>query len=383
MPPPKDLGSARRTVRISLVVLVVIVVLGFAASRIDLHEYAMTPGGAQPVGPLISIDGTSATKGGGQILLTDVLLTQLNVLTWVPAHFGTATQILQQDQLVPPGQSPSDLDAQGYLDMAQSKDAARTAALRRLGYHVTATDAGALVTAVGTDTPAAGALGVADVIVGVGGHRVATSCDLIAAIHDDAPGTKVALQVRPAKISDTGDISNGSARPVTVTLAPRTAGTSTASGCPGVAGPSRAMLGIALETDRSWHYPFGIRISTPNIGGPSAGLAMTLGIIDSLSHGHLLRSSTIAATGTMSPDGSVGDVGGVAQKAVAVSRARASVFMVPGNEGPTARSTASSSVRVVPVRTLDAAIDLLLARGGSLTMADGTVEKRAHGSPGS
>ena len=369
--------------RSALLALIFIVVLGFAANLIHLSEYAMTPGGAQPVGPLISIDGAKPTSSGGRILLTDVLLTPLTALTWIPAQFDSATEILPEDALVPAGQSPEDLDARGYLDMAQSKDAARTAALRRLGYRVTSTDAGALVTAVGTGTPAADHLAVADVIVGVDGHPVSTSCDLISAIHAVAPGTSVDLSVRPARISDSGEISNGPAHRVTLTLVANRHPSAVSTGCPGVIGSPKSMLGIVLETDRKWHYPFAISISTPNIGGPSAGLAMTLGIIDSLSHGQLLHSSTIAATGTMSPDGVVGDVGGVQQKAVAVSRAHAKVFLVPGNEGPTARKTASSSVRVVPVRSLDQAIRLLLQRGGSLTMADGSVEKQTSGSEGS
>ena len=383
MPPPKDLGSARRTVRIALVALVIVVLVGFVASRIDLHEYAMTPGGAQPVGPLISIDGNKPTETDGRILLTDVLLTPLNVLTWLPAQFGSATEIIPEDALVPSGEDPADLDAQGYLDMEQSKAAARTAALRRLGYHVTSTDAGALVTAVETGSPASEQIHVADVIVSIDGQKISTSCELISVIHDDAPGTKLALRVRPAKISGSGAITNGPASTVTVVLAPNQHRGGSSPECPGVEGLSKAHLGVAIETDRTWHYPFPISISTPNIGGPSAGLAMTLGIIDSLSDGHLLRSSTIAATGTMSPDGAVGDVGGVEQKAVAVSRARASVFLVPGNEGPTARKTASAGLKVVPVTTLDQAIRILLARGGSLTMADGSVEKRDGASAGS
>ena len=383
MPPPKHLGSARRTVRIALVALVVVVILGFVASRVDLHEYAMSPGGAQPVGPLISIDGAKPAKTDGHILLTDVLLTPVNLLTWLPAHFDSSTQIIPEDALVPSGQDPADLDAQGYLDMAQSKDAARIAALRRLGYRVTSREAGALVTAVGTDTPAAGHLHVADVIVGVDGRRVSTSCDLIAAIHDDAPGATVALKVRPAEISGSGAISNGPGTTVSLELAANPHRERSSTGCPGVDGPSRVMLGVGIETDRVWHYPFAISISTPNIGGPSAGLAMTLGIIDSLSHGNLLHASTIAATGTWAPDGTVGDVGGVEQKAVAVSRARASVFLVPGNEGPAARKTAAAGLRVVPVTTLDQALRLLLARGGSLTLADGSVEKQPGAPSGS
>ena len=48
-----------------------------------------------------------------------------------------------------------------------------------------------------------------------------------------------------------------------------------------------------------------------------------------LSGGHLTGGRTIAATGTIRPDGTVGDVGGVQQKTVAVERAGATVFFVP------------------------------------------------------
>ena len=382
MPPPKPLGNARRTVRIALVVLVALVIVGFGASKIDVHEYAMTPGGAQAVGPLISIDGERGTSKSGSILLTDVLLTPLNLLTWLPAHLGTASEILPESALIPQGQSPADFDAQGYLDMAQSKEAAKTAALRRLGYQVRSSDTGALVTAVSEGTPASDRLHVADVVVGVDGKEVRTSCDMIDAIHDLPPGAEVRLDVRKAEISDSGIIRNGAPSKVDMHLAAAPSGTATPS-CPGLDGPPKAILGVAVETDRTWSYPFRISISTPNIGGPSAGLAMTLGIIDQLSDGHLLHHRTIAATGTISESGEVGDVGGVKQKAVAVSRSSASVFLVPSNEGPTARSTADADVKVIPIATLDAAWRVLLAQGGSITKADGSPEKRAHGLHGS
>ena len=77
-------------------------------------------------------------------------------------------------------------------------------------------------------------------------------------------------------------------------------------------------------------------VHTQDIGGPSAGLAMTLGIIDKLSSGRLTGNRIVAATGTIDQYGNVGDVGGVAQKTIAVERAGATVFFVPSVELKTA-----------------------------------------------
>ncbi len=101
----------------------------------------------------------------------------------------------------------------------------------------------------------------------------------------------------------------------------------------------------SLYTQQGWDYPFSVTVNLNNIGGPSAGLAFTLGILDSLSGGGLTGGKTIAATGTICADGSVGEVGGVPQKTVAVENAGAKVFLVPEAELSQAKSKANSSLR--------------------------------------
>ena len=97
-------------------------------------------------------------------------------------------------------------------------------------------------------------------------------------------------------------------------------------------------LGIEPEDQVDFTYPFPVTIDVTNIGGPSAGLAMTLGVIDALTSGSLTGGHTVAATGTMDSQGNVGDVGGVAQKTVAVENAGASIFLVPPQEYKAAMS---------------------------------------------
>jgi PDZ domain-containing protein len=380
--PPSSTSSRGR--RVATIVLICIVVLGAAllvGSKITTGQYAITPGTAQPVAPLITVAGHPEVSGTGSIMLTDVLLTQVTWTNYLWFELNSNTSFVPSSALVPPGVSTSQLNAQGYLEMSQSKEAAKTAALERLGYKVGATPDGTVVTAVASDAAAASAVSVADIITGVGAQDVTSSCGLVSAIHDLAPGTKISLQVRPATIHPGGQITNAAPVERTVVLGPPRSKAST--GCPGVVGPQRSSLGVGLEDDVSYQYPIAISISTPDIGGPSAGLAMTLGIIDELSGGSLVHHRILAATGTIAPDGHVGDVGGVPQKTVAVASAGATTFFVPEVEKSAADSKAPSSLSVVPVKSLDEALDELFKLGGTITMANGTVEGEQSASSGS
>jgi PDZ domain-containing protein len=381
MPPAPPSSRGRRIATVALICVLVVGIALFAGSKVSTGQYAITPGSAQPVAPLITVAGHPEVSGSGQIMLTDVLLSPVTWTNYLWFKLSSNTSFIPSSALVPPGVSPSQLDTQGYLEMAQSKEAAKTAALERLGYKVDATPDGAVVTAVASDSAASSTVSVADVITGVGAQSVTSSCGFVAAIHDLAPGTKISLQVRPAAIHAGGQITNGAPVERTVVLGPPLSKAST--GCPGVVGPQRSSLGVGLEDDVSYHYPIAISISTPDIGGPSAGLAMTLGIIDELSGGSLVHHKILAATGTMAPDGIVGDVGGVPQKTVAVASAGATTFFVPVVEKSAAESKAPSSLAIVPVKSLDQALNELFKLGGSITMANGSIEGKQPASSGS
>lgn len=123
-------------------------------------------------------------------------------------------------------------------------------------------------------------------------------------------------------------------------------------------------LGVQVEDQIGYTYPFPVTIDVTNIGGPSAGLAMTLGVIDELEGGSLTGGKTVAATGTIDDQGNVGDVGGVAQKTIAVENAGATIFMVPPQEYGAAKSKQKKGLQVYAVSTLDQALAVLAAHGG-------------------
>ncbi|MDJ0344376.1 hypothetical protein QMK19_29865 [Streptomyces sp. H10-C2] len=102
-----------------------------------------------------------------------------------------------------------------------------------------------------------------------------------------------------------------------------------------------------------------------DVGGPSAGLMFSLGIIDKIDGngrgGDLTGGRTVAGTGTITADGTVGAVGGVPLKEQAAKRDGATVFLVPKGECSDARAELPAGLRLVPVTDLDGALAALAA----------------------
>lgn len=107
-----------------------------------------------------------------------------------------------------------------------------------------------------------------------------------------------------------------------------------------------------------------VTLRLADVGGPSAGLLFSLGIVDRLdgdgSGGDLTGGRTIAGTGTIDADGKVGAVGGVALKTQAARRDGATVFLVPKAECSDAESELPAGLRLIPVTTLEGAVDSLV-----------------------
>ncbi|MEV6051096.1 S16 family serine protease [Streptomyces sp. NPDC052107] len=108
-----------------------------------------------------------------------------------------------------------------------------------------------------------------------------------------------------------------------------------------------------------------VTLKLADVGGPSAGLLFTLGIIDKLhgdgSGGDLTGGRTIAGTGTIDASGKVGAVGGVALKTQAARRDGATIFLIPKAECTDAKAELPKGLRLIPVTTLKGAVDSLEA----------------------
>jgi PDZ domain-containing protein len=312
---------------------------------------------------LITVPADRTHPIQGTLYMVDVLVGPATPGQYILSKLGLLHSVESGTQLIPAGAvlgttPAAQLPCQDAQQMDSATSSAEVVALRELGYQVKEKDLGAQLVEVLPGSPAAAAgMRCNDVVTAVNGAAINTAGAFVAAIRAAKPGQTVHVTVRRPG-------TNG--KPSTLTLAATLTGTPALAGQP--AAPEQPFLGVASTTQTIFVYPFDVNVDVGTIGGPSAGLALTLGLLDVLSAGNLTGGHRVAATGTINLDGTVGDVGGVAQKAVAVREAGAQVFFVPTSELKAAQSQAGS-MKVMAVANLDQALNDLKALGGHLPPA--------------
>ena len=276
------------------------------AAVIPLPYYLFKPGSVRDTEPLISIEGTETFPSDGSIAYTTVSLRQATLLRLAQGWIDDDIDIYTRQEVL--GGRNVDENRQVNLRMMDnSKQVAAQVALERLGYDVKVT-VGEVVDEVAPNMPADGVLEPTH-IVAIDGQRFDDSEDRSRLLGGRAPGDTVTLTVQPL----TGDEKD-----VTLTLAPAPDD------------PNRGVIGVTLfPVVLSYDFPIDVKIDTGDVGGPSAGLAFTLALLDDLIPGDLTGGHDIAATGTIAGDGTVGPVGGTGQKAAAVRAKGAELFLVP------------------------------------------------------
>lgn len=305
-----------------------------------------------------AVDGSSAperfkndngirfvTAFGGKLTALDAVLGWLD--PWVQVNtykeqFGTLT--------------PNDRRRLGYQAMVGSKQIAEYVAAKALGLEARLVQGKVVIEELVCDNkPATNSacdiLDLGDTITALDGDSTPTLVELAEIMQGRKPGETLTVTVIPTGQSDQTKTVN---RTVTLMEDPDTKG--------------RAIIGIVPADTRTVDLPFKVGISTSDIGGPSAGLAFTIAILDELSPGNLTGRGKVAATGTINEDATVGAIGALVQKAVAVRDAGVTLFLVPSAQPAAelaeARRAAGSKVKIVPVATLAEALAALEANGG-------------------
>lgn len=352
----------RRARRIALVALLVLALAVLAASLITIPYYAETPGTGLAISQLIVVPKAQAHRHKGGVYLTDVDLQQLRAIEYPFFYFQKNATIVPASELTAPGVSNAQYDEEGVIDMTTARQAATVVAFRTLGYKVSAAQSGVAVYATEPGAPGSNLL-VGDVITSLNGMTTLSIAVLSRAIDRYLPGTTVHLGVH---LLGSKKRSRVSAR-----LGELEKGASGAVSCKSVrtvVKKKTACLAVAPDQlYRTLGLPFPVELRSNGIIGPSAGLSFTLGLLDELDQKSLTGGRKIAATGTMSVNGSVGEVGGVAQKTVAVKAAGATVFLVPkGANYKTAKANAGSKLKVYAVSNIAQAVAVLEKLGGRL-----------------
>jgi PDZ domain-containing protein len=217
--------------------------------------------------------------------------------------------------------------------MTRSQSIAAAVALRELGDMVATTPTGALISAVAPDTPAAGKLQPADVIVSVDGERVRSPAGLRRLLRRGSPGQTVSLTVRRGSKLEEIELTTA----------------------PDPQDRRRPIIGVLVEQAANIDLPISVRIDTDNVGGPSAGLAFALAVMEELGR-DVDGGYKVAVTGELELDGDVSPVGGVRQKAIGAERAGVDVFVVPVGENAQAARKQAEDLRIIPVRSFQQAL---------------------------
>jgi PDZ domain-containing protein len=299
------------------------------------NTYIFLPDRAHPVDPLVSVQGGHKPHGGG-IYFVDIFVRKASLIErlWPGIHEGA--QLVPGSALLAPGVNDKQRAAADQREMTRSQQIAAAVALRAAGYHVQANATGALVEQVATDAPAAGKLLPTDVVVAVAGKRVRTPSDLRRIVSAQRPGQTIRITIRRGS-----RLKQVNVRTI---QDPRERG--------------RSIIGVFVGQAAFVKLPLKVKINAGNVGGPSAGLAFALDVLEQLGR-DVDHGRRIAATGQLELDGTVSAVGGLEQKTIGVRRSGIRFFVVPAGDNAAEARRYAHGVRIVPVHSFRQALRLL------------------------
>lgn len=302
------------------------------AGTIQLPFYALAPGPARAVQPLIRFDGPPRYESEGSFVLTSVRFDRLTAFGLVSAWIDPDRDVVSRSALFAPGETAEEERERSISEMDQSKLDAVSVVLRELTGYPREHGEGVLVESVVDGCAADGELYPGDLIQAIDGTEVRTVHEARRAIEGAPAGSRLIFDVT----------IDGEAETVRLVRAP----------CGGSEDP---LVGVSLINS----FPFDVRISSGEIGGPSAGLMWALGLYDLLTPGDLTGGRTIAGTGQLLADGTVHPVGSVGEKVIAATEAGAAILLVPEDNLEEARSLGDRGPELVAVGSFEEALAYL------------------------
>ena len=300
------------------------------------NDYILLPDTAHPVAPLVTVQGGHDPKGPGGVLFVDVFERRASMFESLFPWIHKGATLVPARLIVPPGVSDKAVRQADLHAMTISQKVAAAVALRRLGYKVAAKPSGVIVAALDERSHAVGKVQPSDLIVSVNGTPTPTIAKLRAILAKVNVGETVRLGiVRGAEhhtiaIKTIADTRNA----------------------------KRAIVGFAPEQAAEIKLPVKVQIDAGNVGGPSAGLAFALEVMEELGrdvdHGY-----RVAATGALELDGAVTPIGGVKQKTFGVRNAHADVFLVPAGDNAREARRYADGLRIIAVKSFPQALRAL------------------------
>ena len=336
-----------RRIAVLVVGAVLVVVFGVVGTVLPVPYVAQVPGptfntlGDIDGDPIITITGQEPNEVSGNLNLMTVGVSRgnLTLVDAVRGWFDSETVVVPRETVYPPGKTEEQTQEDNRNLFLTSEQMAESAALGELGFPVKI-----VVQQVVEGSPAEGQLEDGDAIDAVAGQPTGTFEALQAVLAATPPGTQIPVQYTRLGVPGT----------VTVTTAAAEEGAGSRLGVQAIDMPSA---------------PFDVSIDVADVGGPSAGLMLTLGILDLVGPTDLTGGKVIAGTGTIDGTGAVGPIGGIQLKLVAAREIDAELFLVPADNCAEALQAPQPGIIMAKVASLDDALQALSDFGAGRTPA--------------
>ncbi|MFL6053588.1 MAG: PDZ domain-containing protein [Actinoallomurus sp.] len=324
-----------------------ILLLGLAAALMPVPYVALRPGptsdtlGRLGKAPLIQITGAKTYPTEGHLNFVTVAYqggpgNRIDLFTALRGWLDPNVAVVPEETIFPKNVSTKKVEQENTQEMANSQESATAAAMHEL--HLPTTTA-VLVDSVQKGLPADGRLRPGDQITAIDGKNIKDMTGVTAGVSVHKPGDTVTFTVkRDGKETQA---------PVKTVTSPEKTGDRA----------GKAVVGVILK--EKFQFPVTVKISVGDVGGPSAGLMFSLGIYDKLTPDDITGGRFIAGTGTVTPEGQVGPIGGIQQKMVAARQAGATVFLTPTQNCGDAVAAKPKGLRLVRVDTMHGALQAL------------------------
>lgn len=327
----------RRTLKWAIWSAALVIVAMVVLWMIPSQYVVMAPGITGDLTQMVSVEHAKMVPGPGKLLMVAVTVQPASELLYLGAHLDSAVEIVPKNQVM--GPLTMNQYEQFNVSLMDSSQVEAEMAGESLAGLPAKTLPGAVVVGVLKHSGASGKLNAGDVITQVGQYPV-TSANALA--------TNVMSHFKPGEIV-----------PVTIQRKGQTQVIPIHTGhAPGDPNPA---IGVYIAPRYS--IPRKVNFKANNIGGPSAGMMFAMEIYEQLVGANLTHGQIVAGTGTISANGQVGAIGGIAQKVITVENAGAQIFFCPQANYAKAKATATARgythLRIVPVKTLQQAVSTL------------------------
>ncbi|MCG7342765.1 PDZ domain-containing protein [Sporosarcina sp. ACRSL] len=319
-----------------------------------LDAYISKPGGAYDLAPIVEVENGDRDDVGTFNLMT-IAIGKATPYSYAVSKFSDRMKLLPINKVRREGENDKEYNIRQKKLMSDSQFNAITVAFSKVGIPVDITYDGVFIVSVLKGGASDGKLEVGDKIRSVNGVPLEEIGQFATMISGKTEGEKVTVTVeRDAKFQEVD---------ITLTEIPNSGG--------------RVGLGVQFQEDRELRTNPKVDIHTAEIGGPSAGLMFTLEIMNQLMEEDLTKGYNIAGTGEMLADGTVGRIGGADFKIMAADREGVEIFFAPDDylseemrkknpgimtnyeEAVRTAKKIGTKMKIVPVRTIDDALDYL------------------------